>query len=115
MQTTISPGSTPFVQCPMCGGALDEQSRASDRELSHLIGECLCADELMLIYARGIDRHTDAACGEVLQMVTEYAGLAERLAKSARQHGASAAAEQLQQRARMAQQRALRLRGSYSI
>jgi hypothetical protein len=115
MSSTIPPGETPFVHCPMCGGVLDEQPRAVDRDLAHIIGECLCADELMIIFARGIDRRADSACGDVLEMLAEYAALAERLAKSARQRGAAATAEQLQRRARAAHHRALRLRGQYFI
>jgi hypothetical protein len=111
--TTFSTKPKPFFNCPMCGGILEERPPSADLEIVQRIGECLCADELMLIFTQGIDRGADPCHGYVIQMLDEYMLLAERLAERAKQRGAVAAAAELKRRARAAARRSLYLREPY--
>jgi hypothetical protein len=97
----------------MCGGIVEEQPQVMDRDLAHIIGGGLCADELMIIFRSGLDPRAAPGREGVLWLLAEYMGLAERLARRARQRGAAATAAELQRRARDAEQRARQARGQY--
>jgi hypothetical protein len=113
MTSSIATGFTPFFRCPACGGILDEQPRVAEVDVVHRIGESLCTDELMMIFAHGINRGADPGHGYVLQMLEQYIELAERLAVCALRRGAEATAAELKQRARAARRRAVHLREPY--
>jgi hypothetical protein len=105
--------ATRLFRCPMCGGIVDEPPPLADLDTVRRLGECLCADELMLIFARGLDRSGEPSHEYVFQMLMEYMALAERLANCAARRGATATAAELKRRAWVAQRRVLRLREPY--
>jgi hypothetical protein len=97
----------------MCGGIVDEPPALADLEAIHRIGEYLCADELMMIFARGLYRSGDPVDESVFQMLMEYMALAERLAECAQRRGVTSTAAELKRRAWIAQRRVLRLGEPY--
>jgi hypothetical protein len=76
-----------------------------------LRGHEFSADELLAIFAEALERGEEFEWSATMQILTEYASLARRLARLARQRGdLSTAAHELEDRARDAERRMWRLR-----
>ena len=98
-------------RCPQCGGRLEEQAAERGHlRLACTRGHVFSADELFAIFAGVLERGEAFPWAATPQILTEYADLARRLVRLARQRGDSDAAAELAQRAREAEMWLWRLR-----
>ena len=98
-------------RCPSCGGPLVEQQATGALRFACKVGHSFSADELLAHFGRAIGGRPDLAVAGKLEHLTEYAGLARRLARWSRQQGLAEAAAEFEERAREAEQQAWHVRG----